>query len=105
MKIVLTGSLGHISKPLAQILLNHDHEVTVISSSPDRRAAIEMLGAKAAIGSMHDADFLTKTFTGADVVYCMVSLGHNFFFDQSIDHNTAYTDIANSYKKAIERSG
>ena len=30
------------------------------------------LGAKAAIGSVEDVGFLTKTFTGADAVYTMV---------------------------------
>ncbi len=105
MKIVITGSLGHISKPLTATLVKNNHEVTVISSNGERKVAIEDIGAIAAIGSMHDADFLTKTFTGADIVYCMESLGHEFFFDQKLDYRKAFTDIGNSYKQAIERSG
>jgi uncharacterized protein YbjT (DUF2867 family) len=71
MKIVITGSLGHISKPLAQELLQQKHIVTVISSNIKRQKDIEALGAKAAIGSLEDPAFLATTFTGADAVYCM----------------------------------
>lgn len=74
MNIVLTGSLGRISKPLTQILVQKEHSVTVISSKEERRKAIESSGAKAAIGSMEEADFLTKIFKGADVVYLMEAL-------------------------------
>ncbi|WP_236652727.1 hypothetical protein [Chitinophaga vietnamensis] len=31
MKIVLTGSLGNISKPLAEILVQEGHQVTLIN--------------------------------------------------------------------------
>ena len=72
MKYIITGSLGHISKPLVQKLVAAGHDVTVISSNESRKADIEALGAKAAIGTVEDATFLSKTFTGADAVYTMV---------------------------------
>lgn len=72
MKYVITGSLGNISKPLVQTLIAAGHNVTVVSSQESRKVEIEALGAKAAIGSVQDLDFLTKTFTGADAVYIMV---------------------------------
>ncbi len=72
MKITVTGSLGNISKPLTAILIKAGHEVTLVSSSEDKKQQIEALGAKAAIGSVNDAAFLTKAFTGADAVYTMV---------------------------------
>jgi uncharacterized protein YbjT (DUF2867 family) len=72
MKYAITGSLGHISKPIVTALLKAGHEVTVVTSNQDRAAAIEALGAKAAVGSIEDVPFLTKTFSGADVVYTMV---------------------------------
>ncbi|QNF33992.1 NAD(P)H-binding protein [Adhaeribacter swui] len=72
MKYVVTGSLGHISKPLAQQLIQAGHQVTIISSNADKTADIEKLGATAAIGSVDDTAFLTKTFTNADAVYTMV---------------------------------
>jgi uncharacterized protein YbjT (DUF2867 family) len=105
MKIVITGSLGNISKPLAQLLVQANHTITVISSNPERKTEIEALGATAAIGTMQDIAFLTNTFTGADIVYCMESLGHGFFFDPGLDYMAAIIEIANSYKQAIEQSG
>jgi uncharacterized protein YbjT (DUF2867 family) len=105
MKITLTGSLGHISKPLAKELLQSGHTVTVISSKAERQREIEALGANAAIGTMEDADFLTQAFTGTDIVYVMETLGEGFFFNQSLDYMTAITNIGNNYKRAIKESG
>ena len=105
MNVVLTGSLGHISKPLAQILIQKGHSVTVISSKEERRKDIEMLGAKAAIGTMEDVDFLTNTFRGANIVYLMEALAAGSFFDKHLEYNDAITKIARNYKQAIQQSG
>ncbi|TDE12115.1 NAD(P)H-binding protein [Dyadobacter psychrotolerans] len=72
MKYIITGSLGHISLPVVKNLISAGHEVTVISSSESKKVEIESLGAKAAIGSVHDLDFLKNAFAGADAVYLMV---------------------------------
>src|SRR5665648_250309 len=72
MKYVVLGSLGNISKPLAQKLVDAGHSVTVIRSKAVKIEQIEALGAKAAIGSVDDVSFLAKTFAGADAVYTMV---------------------------------
>lgn len=74
MNIVLTGSLGNVGKPLTQPLRQKGHSITVISSNPDRKKAIESFGAKAAIGTMQDVDFLTQTFNGRDIVYFMETM-------------------------------
>jgi uncharacterized protein YbjT (DUF2867 family) len=103
MKIIVTGSLGHISKPLAQTLLQQGHSVTVISSNPDKIKDIEALGATAAIGKMEDVDFLTETFTGAAAAYIMEPPVN--FFDHSIDIMEYYRHIAYCYVKAIRQSG
>nr|WP_068891116.1 NmrA family NAD(P)-binding protein [Pedobacter panaciterrae] len=105
MKIVVTGSLGHISKPLAKALVLAGHSVTVISSKAERQQEIEAIGAKAAIGTMEDIDFLTETFKDADAAYVMESLGEGFFFDHDLDIFAAIIKIGNSYKQAIENSG
>lgn len=105
MKIVVTGSLGHISKPLTQALVQQGHSITVISSNQERLSAIEDLGAKAAIGTMEDIDFLAHTFKGADVVYLMETLAPNAFFDHSIDFVAALSKIGENYRQAIEQSG
>ncbi|WP_332369140.1 SDR family oxidoreductase [Spirosoma telluris] len=103
MKIVVTGSLGHISKPLTEKLVQKGHTVTVISSQPERQSAIETLGATAAIGSIEDVDFLTATFTGADAVYCMVPPGNPF--DHSHDVIASVGRLATNYVQAILQSG
>ncbi len=105
MKIIVTGSLGNISKPLTKELVQKGHQVTVISSNPERQKDIEALGAKAAIGTMQDADFLTVTFKDAEAVYVMETLGVDAFFDQKIDAIAAITKIGHNYKQAIEQSG
>lgn len=99
MKIVVTGSLGNISKPLIEELIQKKHAVTVISSTPDKQRDIKKLGANAAIGSLEDAQFLTETFSGADAVYCMVPPNFKEFNSQSY-----YKKIGQNYKEAIEQS-
>lgn len=82
MKIILTGSLGHISRPVAEQLVAAGHDVTVISHNPQRAAEITTLGATPAIGSIADEVFLTQTFKGADAVYLMITAatdGANIF--------------------------
>ena len=103
MKVILTGSLGHIGKPLTQELVEKGHQVTVISSTEERRKDIENLGAKAAVGSLEDVDFLTKTFTGADVVYCMIPPAD--YFDPNLDLMAYYDRLGNNYAQAIRESG
>lgn len=106
MKVVLTGSISNVGKPLTQELINKGHEVTVISSKADRQNEIEALGAKAAIGLMDDAEFLTATFRGADVVYLMETLdAAGDMFDQYADFIGTISKIGASYKKAVEESG
>jgi len=102
MKIIVTGSLGNISKPLTQLLTQKGHEVTVVSSKPEKQKEIEALGAAAAIGSVEDVAFLTATFTGADVVYCMVP--PNYWFNGA-DPIAYYQQIGNNYAQAIRQSG
>ena len=105
MKIIITGSLGHISKPLTEELVQKGHSVIVISSKTERKADIEALGATAAIGTMEDAEFLSATFKGADVVYVMETLGAGSFMDQNLDLMAAIAKIGQNYKQAIEQSG
>ncbi|GEN66447.1 SDR family oxidoreductase [Chryseobacterium rhizosphaerae] len=106
MNIVLTGSIGNIGKPLTEELVRKGHSVTVITSTTERVSAIEMLGAKAAVGNMFDVDFLTKTFEGADIVYLMETMeAVGDLFDKSIDFIGEISRIGHNYKKAVERSG
>jgi len=105
MNITITGSLGNISKTLTKELVLKGHQVTVISSNPERQKEIENFGAKAAIGTMEDADFLAATFKGADAVYVMETMGGNSYFDPNLDIMAAINKVGNNYKQAIEQSG
>lgn len=100
MKIVVTGSLGNISQPLTEKLVKQGHVVTVVSSDPNKQAAIEALGAAAAIGSIADVNFLTNTFKGADAVYAMIPLS---FTDPDLG---AYMHrMAQNYAQALKAAG
>ena len=100
MKYIITGSIGHISKPLSEKLVNEGHSVTIISSKADKRAHIEALGATAAIGSIEDVAFLTQTFKGADAIYTMVPPKWD-----APDWKTYIHQIGKNYALAIEASG
>ena len=100
MNIVITGSLGHIGKPLTDELVGKGHAVTVISSKPQKQADIETAGATAAIGSVEDVAFLKATFTGADAVFCMIP--PNFL---ESDQLTYYSRIGDYYAQAIQQAG
>ena len=104
MKIVITGSLGNISKPLAQELVQKGHSVTVISSDPKKQKDIEALGAKAAIGSIDDVPFLADTFTGAAAVYTMMP-PFKFEQDPNLDARAEARRLAANYAEAVQQSG
>ncbi len=99
MKIVLTGSLGHISKPLAIALTGKGHSVTIISSDPAKQKEIEALGAKAAIGSVEDPEFLIQAFNAAEAVYCMLPPNNT-----EPDRRVYYSRVAKNYVQAIKNT-
>lgn len=103
MKMVITGSLGHISKPLTQELVQKRHSVTVISSKKDKQKDIEALGAIAAIGSIEDVQFLAATFTGADAVYTMLPPPN--FSDPNLELISHCRKLTDNYAQAIQQSG
>jgi nucleoside-diphosphate-sugar epimerase len=105
MKITITGSLGHISKPLAKELVQKGHTVTVISSKPEKQKDIEDLGAIAAIGSIDDAPFLTAAFRGADAVYTMIPPPLHGIGDPNFDVMSHWNNVMNNYAEAIQKSG
>lgn len=98
--MIVTGSLGNISRPLVEELVRQGHTVTVISSKADRTKEIQALGAIAAIGSVQDAAFLEKTFTGADAAYCMTPPDFG-----AADVLEYYRSVADSYSEAAKNTG
>lgn len=97
---VITGSIGHISKPIIEGLVKAGQKVRVITSSADRVAAIEKLGATAFTGSVTDLEFLKKAFTGADVVYTMIPP-----IWQTQNWRVSQNEVGKSYAEALKATG
>ncbi|HEY3402528.1 MAG TPA: NmrA family NAD(P)-binding protein [Ohtaekwangia sp.] len=93
---VITGSVGHISKPIIEGLVKAGHIVRVITSSNDRITEIEKLGANASVGSVHDAAFVSRAFKGADVVYTMIPP-----IWQTTNWRASQNEVAKNYADAI----
>jgi uncharacterized protein YbjT (DUF2867 family) len=100
MKYVLLGSLGNITKPLVTQLIKVGHKVTIVSSDAGKVAAIEDLGADAAIGTIEDTAFLSSTFKGADAIYTMIPPK----WDAKL-WNQWIGGIGKKYAEAIKASG
>jgi len=100
MKVIVTGSLGNISKPLTETLVAQGHHVTVVSSDQKKKAAIETLGATPAIGSISDVKFLTDTLKDADALYAMIPLSFT-----EPDLGDYLRRMAQNYVQALKQAG
>lgn len=99
MKYVITGGAGHISALVAEKLLAAGKDVTVVGRNAENLKALVDKGAKTAIGSLEDAQFVKQTFADADVVYTMIP--PNF----ATDNYRAYQQkVGNIYYNAIKDS-
>ena len=96
MHYVITGSIGHTGKPITQALVRAGHSVTVVTSKPGNAAAIEALGAKAAVGTVEDADFVKQAFAGADAVYLVIPPNWNV-----TDWRGYQNEVIDNYAAAI----
>jgi uncharacterized protein YbjT (DUF2867 family) len=94
---VITGSIGHISKPLVTGLVKSGKNVTVLTSNPEKVREIEQLGAKAIVGSVQDKSLVTKAFAGADVVYTMIPP-----IWQTTNWRASQQEVADNYTEAIK---
>jgi uncharacterized protein YbjT (DUF2867 family) len=100
MKYVITGGAGNISKPLTEKLLKAGHDVTVIGRNAENLKPLTDAGAKAAIGSVDDVEFLIKAFNGADAVYTMVPPNY-----ASNDMKAYIASVGEKYAEALKQSG
>lgn len=98
-KYVITGSIGHISKPVVEGLVKAGKEVSVITSNATKTAAIEALGAKALVGSVSDPDFVRGAFQNADVVYTMIPP-----IWQTPNWRAAENEVGKAYTDALQGS-
>jgi uncharacterized protein YbjT (DUF2867 family) len=105
MKYVLTGSIGNISKPIAQNLIEAKHQVSIITSNVQNVESIEKLGATALVGSVEDGAFLKSAFAGADVVYLMIppkwAVTDWYAYQQEVSHNYISAIQENHVKKVM----
>lgn len=93
---VITGSLGHISKPIVEGLIRSGKTVSVLTTDPKKQDLISALGATARIGSLFESDFVKDAFAGADVVYTMIPP----IFSTS-NWRLSQNEIATNYVQAI----
>lgn len=98
-KYIITGSIGHISKPIVEGLVQAGKEVSVITSSRDRVPEIESLGAKALVGRVQDAAFLNQAFKGAEVAYTMIPPIY-----QTNNLRASQQEVGRNYADAIKAS-
>lgn len=99
MRIGITGSLGHIGRPLTLALVKAGHKVTVITSNENKKTAIEELGASAAVGRIDDPQFLTETFSGMEAAFCMIPPDYS-----QPDQVGYYASLASVYATAIRKA-
>jgi uncharacterized protein YbjT (DUF2867 family) len=96
---LITGSLGNISKPIVAGLVKGGKQVSVITSSADRKKEIEALGATALVGSLTDQTFLKQAFQQAEVVYTMIPP-----IWQTNDWRKSQNEIGKNYIQALQTS-
>ena len=99
MKYVVTGGAGHISGIVAEKLLAAGKDVTVVGRNAENLKSVTDKGAKAAIGSLEDAQFVKQTFADADVVYTMIP--PNFVTD---NYRAYQQKVGRNYYEAIKGS-
>lgn len=99
-KYVITGSIGHISRPILEGLVKAGKTVDVITTSNERVREIEKLGAKAVVGSVQDVSFVMGAFKNADVVYTMIPP-----IWQTANFRASQDEVATNYANAIREHG
>src|ERR1043166_838164 len=68
----ITGATGKIGSKLTEKLLAAGHSVRVVGRDAGRLEALVAKGAKAYIGDIADAGFLTRVFAGTDAVFALL---------------------------------
>lgn len=99
MKYVITGGAGHTAGPIVAQLLAAGTDVTVVGRHADNLQALGRQGAKTAIGSLEDGQFLTQTLANADVVYTMIPPN-----DAAADFRGYQQQVGNNFYQAIKGS-
>jgi uncharacterized protein YbjT (DUF2867 family) len=97
---VITGATGNTGKEIAAALLAAGQKVTVIGRSAERLQPLTTKGAKPAVGSLNDANFLAKAFQGAKAVYALIPPNY------AAENFRAYQNrIADALVSAVKQAG
>ena len=65
MNVFVAGASGTIGIPLVRHLIAAGHHVTALTRSPDKREALQRLGASAVVADALDRDALMSVVAGA----------------------------------------
>lgn len=76
----ITGATGNIGSKVAVALLARGERVRVIGRDIIKLQRFVDQGAEAAVGDLHDADFLTRAYKGANAVFAMIPPNHSVRF-------------------------
>ena len=70
--LVITGATGNIGSKITWNLLNQGQKVRVVGRDAKRLQQFMDKGAEAMVGDLADTQFLTRAFTGATAVFCIL---------------------------------
>lgn len=96
---VITGSTGHISKPIIEALVKAGKNVRVVTSTQARSKEIQDLGATPIVGDIRNSGFSKEAFRDADVVYTMIPP-----IWQTQNWRAAQNEVADSYIEGLKGS-
>jgi uncharacterized protein YbjT (DUF2867 family) len=96
----VTGATGNTGRVVTEALLAGGHRVRVVGRSEERLRPFVDKGAEPFVGSVADAAFLTRAYSGADAVYSMIPPN-----PQSQDFIADADGISKAHVKAIREAG
>src|SRR5690348_16172913 len=99
MKIFCTGASGYIGGSVAARLAASGHQVSGLVRSPDKAEAVRAFGIEPVMGTLDDADVLSRAARAADVVINAASADHRGAVTTLLDA------LADSGKTFIHTSG
>lgn len=100
MIVTVTGSLGNVGRILTEKLIAKGHTVKVVTSNPERSEEIRALGAIPLAGSVHDYEFVKRSFEGSDAVYLMIPPDYH-----APDIKEYIKNIGRQYADALRETG
>jgi uncharacterized protein YbjT (DUF2867 family) len=97
--VAVTGATGHVGGVLARRLRARGVAVRAIGRSADRLRPLMAEGAESHVGSVEDAAFLTRVFTGATAVFAMIPPDYT-----TPDHRAYQRQVGDTLASAIEKA-